>query len=43
MDSEEIDVIISHLINDNFLTKAALPVVLPEENTASRMGKSRIK
>jgi regulatory protein len=41
MDSDEIDEIIAHLINDIFLTKSALPAVLPEENTASR-GKIRI-
>jgi hypothetical protein len=40
MDSEEIDEIIAHLINDIFLTKSALPAVLPEENTAS-MGKDQ--
>jgi hypothetical protein len=38
MDSEETEWL-SHLINDS-LTKAALPVVLPEENTESRTGKS---
>jgi regulatory protein len=36
MDSEEIDEIIAHLIND-FLTKSAF-AVLPEENTASSNG-----
>jgi regulatory protein len=38
MDSEEIDEIIAHLIGSNFLTKSALPAVLPEENTASSNG-----
>jgi regulatory protein len=36
MDSDEIDEIIAHLINDNFLK--SLPAVLPEENTASSNG-----
>jgi hypothetical protein len=39
MDSEETSVVISHLINDNFIMKADLPVVLPEENTELRTGK----
>jgi regulatory protein len=42
MDSEEIDEIIAHLIGSNFLTKSALPAVLPEENTHQAMGKIRI-